>query len=143
MLALAPTLPSLEGGPRCGWSSLAGNLYANPPFVKISLVLAKIATERATVTLILPVWQDQAWWPTAVALPHEVFLLPRSAGLFEPGRNQLPSPRPQRRAAVFRFQRGGRPLPTRGVTTNAPSSSMPLAKTALPPLLSPTYATCP
>lgn len=137
-----PASPGCDGidAFRQDWS--AGNLYANPPFVKILLVLAKIATERAVVTLILPVWQDQSWWPTAVALAHEAFLLPQSAGLFEPGRNQPPSPRPHWREAVFRFLRGGRPPPTRGVPTNAPSSSMPLAKTALPPLPSPTCATC-
>lgn len=121
------------------WS--AGNLYANPPFSKIPLVLSNIVTDAATVTLVLPVWQDQDWWPTALARAHEAFLLPRSAGLFQPGRSQLAVPNPHWRAAVFRILRGGRQLPTPGVPTNAAYSSTPPTKTALQPLPSPTCAT--
>lgn len=110
-----PASPGCDGidAFRQTWS--AGNLYANPPFSKIPLVLSKIVTDAATVTLVLPVWQDQDWWPTALARAHE--------------------------AAVFRILRGGRQLPTPGVPTNAAYSSTPPTKTALQPLPSPTCAT--
>lgn len=77
-----PASPGCDGieAFRQDWSS--GNLYANPPFAKIPMVLSKVAAERATVTFILPVWQDQDWWPVALAHANEVVLLPRSAGIF-------------------------------------------------------------
>lgn len=136
-----PASPGCDGidAFRQDWSE--GNLYANPPFAKIPLVLSKIAGDAATVTLILPVWQDQDWWRPAVARAPELFLLPRTAGLFEPGRSQHVVPRPHWRAAVFRFQNGGRPLPTLGTPTSVTSSSTPLAKMVLQPLPSPTCAT--
>lgn len=147
--ALCPRFFSFPASPGCdgidafrqNWS--AGNLYANPPFSKIPLVLAKIASDAATVTLILPVWQDQDWWPEAIARAKESFLLPRSAGLFEPGRAQRALPHPHWRAAVFRFLRGGKQPLTSGALTSAPSSSTPLAMAGLPPLPSPTCATSP
>lgn len=35
-----------------------GNLWANPPFSKIELVLAKVDKDNATVAVILPVWPN-------------------------------------------------------------------------------------
>lgn len=83
------------------WST--GNLSANPPFSKIEMVLAKICADAATVSLILPVWQTQPWWAEALGRASVAYSLPRSAGLFDPGRGQRPTVRPHWRAAVFRF----------------------------------------
>ena len=144
-----PRFYSLPASPGCDaidglaqdWSS--GNLWANPPFSKIALVLAKIVAEAATVTLIHPVWQAQAWWSEAVGRANEAFLLPRSAGLFEAGRSQRPTPNPHWRAAALRFVSGGSPWPTPGAPTSALPWWVPPAAAALPPLPSPSSGTCP
>ena len=135
-----PRFYSLPASPGCDavnglaqdWST--GNLWANPPFSLIALVLAKIVAEAATVTLILPVWQAQAWWAEALGRANEAFLLPRSAGLFEAGRSQRPTPDPHWRAAALRFENGGRPWPPPGALTSTPPWHVPSAAMALPPL---------
>lgn len=131
---------SLPASPGCDavdalaqdWS--LGNLWANPPFSLIPLVLSKVAADGATVTIVLPVWQSQPWWEEAVSRADEAYLLPRSAGLFSPGRTQVPNPHPHWRAAAFRFVRGGKPWPTRGAENRPPPWPTPLAAAAFPPL---------
>lgn len=100
----------------------------------IALVLAKIAAETATVTLILPVWQSQAWRAETLGRANDAFLLPRSAGLFEAGRSQRPTPDPHWRAAALRFENGGRPWLPPGALTSTPPWHVPSAAMALPRL---------
>lgn len=114
------------------WST--GNLYANPSFSQIEQVLAKVVAKSATVTLVVPVWKSQPWWSEAVGRAHAAFLLPHSAGLFQPGRSQRPTPTPHWRAAALRFASGGRPWPPPSVPTSAPQWRVLPAATALPPL---------
>ena len=39
-------------------------VFANPPWALISRVLREVLTQRATITLIAPVWKTQVWYPT-------------------------------------------------------------------------------
>lgn len=117
------TLPASPGSDcinslRQDW--MTGNLHEILPFSTIPLVLHKIASDAATVSLILLVWQDQDWWPERLTVAKKSFLRPRSAGLFEPGRAHHRTPRQHWGAAVFRFLRCGSTLQTAGAPTSAP-----------------------
>jgi len=98
-----PRFDSLPASPGCDaidgfaqvWST--GNLWANPPFSKIALVLAKIVAEAMTVTLILPVWQAQAWWSEAVGRANEALLLSAAPAF---SRRAAPSGRRQTRTGA-------------------------------------------
>ena len=79
------------------------------PFTHVERVLAKVRADKATVTVILPVWVALPWWAPAVAAAHEGYLLAASAGLFLSGRTLRPTPSPKWRMAVFRFVGGGLP----------------------------------
>ena len=48
------------------WTHLRG--YAFPPFSLISRVLWKVRQEEATILLITPAWQTQAWYPQLLYL---------------------------------------------------------------------------
>ena len=48
------------------WSSLNG--YAFPPFCLISLCLAKVRRDKATLVLIAPVWPAQPWYPAILEM---------------------------------------------------------------------------
>jgi len=39
------------------------NIYLNVPFAMIAPVLQKVRAEKATVTLVIPLWNQQSWWP--------------------------------------------------------------------------------
>ena len=58
------------------WSNLLG--FAHPPWCLISRVLGKIQLEKATVVLITPLWQTQAWFPTLIEMIVDFpIILPR------------------------------------------------------------------
>jgi hypothetical protein len=58
------------------WSSLRGTLYAYPPNALISKVLQKVLLERVgDLILVVPLWPQQAWWPTLCSLLTEAPLL--------------------------------------------------------------------
>lgn len=117
-----------------------GNLWANPPFSKIELMLAKVVKDNATVAVILPVWPSQPWWPTAIERANEAFLLPTNAGIFVPGRIKTPDRHPHWRVAVFRFLRGGRPPPRDGGATRPTLLPQGHPTTVLQPLPLPSCA---
>lgn len=71
----------LEDGFSQRWGGIHNN-WVNPPFDRIPLVLDKIKKERATATVILPVWRAQPWWAPALEAANEACYLPRRAGLF-------------------------------------------------------------
>lgn len=90
------------------WWGGAENNWINAPFSQASRVLDKVIADKATATVILPVWTAQEWWEPAVARAQEAWLLPQVAGIFSAGRSQRPAPHPTWRVAVFRFEQGGR-----------------------------------
>ena len=60
--------------------------YANPPFPMIGRVLQKVLREQATITVIVPLWPSQAWFPTLKYLLTDwPILLPDRFDLFLPG----------------------------------------------------------
>jgi len=46
--------------------------WINPPFDRIPLVLDKIKTDRATATVVVPVWRAQPWWTPALTVADKV-----------------------------------------------------------------------
>jgi hypothetical protein len=72
--------------------------YANPPFNLIMRLLAMVKRQRATITVVLPAWSAQPWWPLLAEMLVEVpVLLPRQINTFLPGHlgNQLPMGKPR------------------------------------------------
>jgi hypothetical protein len=67
--------------------------YANPPFNLIGRLLAQARRQRATLTVVLPAWEAQAWWPLlGEMLIAPPVLLPRRLDTFLPGHlgNEVP-----------------------------------------------------
>jgi len=87
----------------------AENNWVYPPFHLAELVLAKIRADKATATVILPVWGAQTWWAPAVAAANEAYLLPKTAGPFTSGHGRRTPPPARWRVAAFRFLSGGLP----------------------------------
>ena len=65
------------------------NNYMNPPFSMISQVLRKVREERATVTLVVPVWRGRPWWPQLMEMVTSVYVLPQRPDLFRRGQAPL------------------------------------------------------
>ena len=62
--------------------------YAHPPWCLISRVLAKAQAQKATLVLIVPLWQTQAWFPQLTAmLVEEPILLPQGPDTLSPSPN--------------------------------------------------------
>jgi len=58
------------------------NAWANPPFNLLGPVVDKGIRERATATVVAPVWQAQPWWARAVEACAEWHLLPPAEGVY-------------------------------------------------------------
>ena len=66
-------------------------VLANPPFILIPRLLSKVRREKASLTLVAPVWPSQPWWPVLMrmtATPPPL-LLPRLTNLYLPPRGPL------------------------------------------------------
>ena len=62
------------------------NAYANPPFSMVARLLAMVRRQRATMTVIVPVWRTQLWWPMLAEMAVDCPLLFRPLhNLFLPG----------------------------------------------------------
>ena len=58
------------------------NVWCYPPFSLIARLLTKVINERATITIALPAWPAQPWWPVAMSLITDwPLLLPRNPDL--------------------------------------------------------------
>ena len=57
----------------CEWDY--DGIYCFPPFILLSRVLRKIEQEKATVTLIAPLWPNQVWFPKMLKMIVEHPLL--------------------------------------------------------------------
>ena len=54
------------------------NVWAFPPFCLIGRLLAKVARERSTISICVPHWPYQPWWPVAASMLIDYpLLLPR------------------------------------------------------------------
>ncbi len=61
------------------------NGYANPPFAVIGLVLQKLKTSKQSLTMVVPAWPAQHWWPMLLELMVDIpMLLPNHSQLFTP-----------------------------------------------------------
>lgn len=100
--------PSTEAVDALSQSWSGDNNWANPPFSLVPLVLRLIAAQRATATVIVPVWRAQPWWRPALQQADEVLYLPRAAGVFRHGAAAAPRRRPHWTVCALRFTDGGR-----------------------------------
>ena len=72
--------------------------YANPPFNLITRLLAMVKRQRASLTVVLPAWEAQPWWPMlAEMLVAPLIRLPHRLDTFLPGHlgNELPMGAPR------------------------------------------------
>jgi hypothetical protein len=72
--------------------------YANPPFNLITRLLALVKRQRASLTVVLPAWEAQPWWPMlAEMLVAPPIRLPHRLDTFLPGHlgNELPMGAPR------------------------------------------------
>jgi hypothetical protein len=61
------------------------NGYANPPFAIIGQVLGRLRRTQRDLTLVVPAWPAQHWWPVLLKLMVDVpVLLPDIDDLFKP-----------------------------------------------------------
>ena len=68
------------------WS--AYRAYAHPPWCLIARVLFKAQAQEATLVIVVPLWQTQAWFPQLVdMLVESPILLPYKPGIVEPSPN--------------------------------------------------------
>ena len=67
--------------------------YANPPFILLSRVVAKVRRERARVLLIAPVWKTAPWFPDLLEMCHGTYhVLPQREDMFLPVSTQHERP---------------------------------------------------
>lgn len=85
------------------------NNWIYPPFSQAARVIAKVLADKATATVVLPVWTAQAWWAPALAHATEAWLLPGRTAPFSSGQARRPASPPRWRMAVLRFVQGGHP----------------------------------
>jgi len=72
------------------WSGIYG--YVFPPFSLMTRVLRKVEDEKATVLLVYPAWETQAWFPRLqkmlvrdpIPLPWDSIMLPQKPGQIHP-----------------------------------------------------------
>ena len=68
------------------WTLIRG--YAHPPWCLISRVLSKAQAQAATLVVVVPLWQTQAWFPQLMSmLIDEPILLPHDQMIVEPSPN--------------------------------------------------------
>ena len=61
------------------------NGYANPPFAIIGKVLQRLYLSSRSLTLVVPAWPSQLWWPMAMHMLVDVpMLLPHYPGVMAP-----------------------------------------------------------
>lgn len=137
----ADLCPGTEGVDAFSVSWRGERNYCNPPFYLVPHVLAKIRAERVSAVVIVPAWDAQPWWRTAVCDAHAAVMLPRDASqptrpTWEPG-----APPPSWRTAALLYSSGGRRAtgcagaawPT--LTSWPPSAVPALARRRRPPSL--------
>jgi hypothetical protein len=101
-------------------SWVAENSWLFPPLNMVGRCLRKVREEKATATIVAPMWMTQPWWPVLIDMCIDTpMVLPSIAGIFEPAKD---SPLPMQAtggwiAAAFRISgdtsksRGWRPPP--------------------------------
>ena len=70
-----PAYVSLKPEPECLYEDAFSRplprdlrIYANPPFILLPRLLAKVLREEASIVLVAPVWTSQPWWPMLLQL---------------------------------------------------------------------------
>jgi hypothetical protein len=84
------------------WSK--DNNWINPPFSMLQLVINKIIRQRATATIVAPIWRAQPWFQKLLNITSQIILLPNHEATFLPGfkGNAEPLKNPGWQVAAFR-----------------------------------------
>lgn len=83
------------------------NNWINPPWDLISSVIAKLRRERASATLVVPVWTTAPWWPDLIALASDsIMIRDPTKFTFAPGHGGPIAPlrNPNWQVGIFRIQ---------------------------------------
>ena len=73
---------------RPSWKGLNG--YGFPPFGLVGKCLQKIRQEQSTITMVVPQWHSQVWYPTLMeCLVDYPLILPKRVDLLRSPSNQL------------------------------------------------------
>ena len=73
---------------RLSWKGLNG--YTFPPFGLVGKCLQKIRQEQSTITMVVPQWHSQVWYPTLMeCLMDYPLILPKCVDLLRSPSNQL------------------------------------------------------
>ena len=68
------------------WATFTG--YAHPPWCLISRAIFKIQSQMATLVVVVPLWQTQAWFPQLLQMLIDIpILLPQQPWIVEPSPN--------------------------------------------------------
>jgi hypothetical protein len=115
-LRYCPGVEAIDAMTQC-WR--ADNNWANPPFSMLQDVINLIQKQRATTTLIAPIWKSQPWFKQLLKLRPKIVLLPNSRLTFLPGflGNAEPLKNPQWQVAAFRIFGSGKRLNKAGTKT--------------------------
>lgn len=77
-----PRYVSYRADPRCLYTDFLSrtmppseNTWAHPPFALVGRLLAKLSSERCEMTILLPHWPSQPWWPLVAAMLIDLPLL--------------------------------------------------------------------
>ena len=85
------------------WSK-EDNAYAHPPYSLLGKVLTKVKQDKATITLVAPVWAAQSWFARLLDMSVEAPRLILCDRLCEPTRaGSLPIRQPRWATAVWRI----------------------------------------
>ena len=80
--------PQVTNAFRVNWKGLDG--YAFPPFCLIGKCLQKIRQEQSTITMVVPQWHSQVWYPALMeCLVDYPLSLPKHMDLLQNPSNQL------------------------------------------------------
>jgi hypothetical protein len=99
-----PQAERIDAFAQC-WTGLSG-LYANPPWVVMARVLAKVIQDKATIVLVFPFWQGAPWFPTLLELMvGNAIILEDRYDLFLPGAlgSNTPMKNPRWKAAAAKI----------------------------------------
>lgn len=80
------------------------NAYAHPPYCLLGKVLQKVRADRATITLVAPVWAAQSWFTQLLEMSTQAPRLLVASRLVEPTvAESRPCKQPQWATAVWRI----------------------------------------
>ena len=98
------------------WAGM--NLWANPPWILISRILAKTIREKATMTLLAPFWPSAPWFPLLMSLLISPPILLLSTKIVLQGQNTQETPFRNPKWRIFACRISGHGTKTKAFRRN-------------------------